>query len=61
VSLIVTIPIIFLFVGYNSDTEKARLMLNQASAFMREEKPDEAKKLLNRLAVKYGNTRGHGS
>jgi len=45
-----------LFVGCKSHTEGARLMLNQAYGLMRQEKPDDAKKILADLTVKYGDT-----
>jgi hypothetical protein len=40
-----------------SDSEKARLMLNQAAVLERQHKTDEAQKLLNNVVAKYGYTK----
>jgi Type II secretion system (T2SS), protein G len=49
--------LIVLIVGCKSDTEKARLMLNQATVLIRQGKPDEAQKMLNAVVAKYGDTK----
>ena len=53
---IITISSILLLAGCKGDTEKARSMLNHAYGLMREEKPDDAKKILEQLTEKYGST-----
>lgn len=40
-----------------SDSEKARLMLNQAAVLERQHKTDEAERLLNSIVSKYGYTK----
>ena len=39
-----------------SDTEEARSLLNQAQALLREEKPEEAKVLFERVVAEYSHT-----
>ena len=53
---LVAIILCSLLIGCKSDSEKARLMLNEAHTLLRQEKPDEAKKELNDLVEKFGHT-----
>jgi hypothetical protein len=46
-----------LIAGCKSDSEKARLMFNEAHSLMRQEKTAEAKKKLDELVTKFGHTK----